>query len=249
METQIHYMAALSYVDVSLDELHEEFGDLPNEVKQRQKKVLELKAMVEETEKILAEIRRFCMVSKTTLSEMKDKEAKLAKQQFNVRNNREFDAISKEISHIKEEYSRLTDQIRVESVKEENLIKILAQQKIDLTEATADRDTKQQELEILASDQNDEVKELYRKRKAIVKLINEINIGEYDRIRKYHSDCVVKVRKNSCTGCYNAIPAQVIVDIRNNLEKSYFCESCGRILYPEDITIDDAFLNKLSKKK
>jgi predicted nucleic acid-binding Zn-ribbon protein len=120
MQNQIHYLAALSYVDQKLDELSEEFGDLPDKVKASKRTVDELKAIVEETESILNNVRQFTSNSKVTLQELREKEEQLSKQQFLVRNNKEFDAITKEIEHVRHEHTRLIDELRTVGIKEEN---------------------------------------------------------------------------------------------------------------------------------
>ncbi|MDQ1267270.1 MAG: uncharacterized protein QG635_2424, partial [Bacteroidota bacterium] len=81
--------------------------------------------------------------------------------------------------------------------------------------------------------------------KLIVKKVDAQNLKDYDRIRKFHGDAAVRVRKNSCSGCFSLIPQQIIVELRNNLNKLYFCENCGRIMYPEEILITDKLLDEL----
>jgi len=245
MAHQIEYLAALAYIDVNLDELKEEFGDLPDLMKSIEKKVTEKKVLAEETEEILKEIRQFCSTAKKTLVELKDKEEKLAKQQFMVRNNKEFDAITKEIEHLKAEHLKLSDKLRSEGIKEENLLKILQEQKEALSEAEKELVEKSNEFETLESNQNDEVKILFKKRKKLLPKILKHNIKEYERIRRYHSETVTGVRRNSCNGCYSAIPPQKIVEIRNNLDTLYYCENCGRLLYPEDLLVNDEFIDQL----
>ncbi len=245
MESQIHSIALLALVDEELDELREEYGDLPEKVREKEKKENELRSVVEETENILEEIRKFVSTSKITLVELKNKEEKLSKQQFQVRNNKEFDAITKEISNIREEHSQLTEQLRTEGVKEENLLNILEEQKNNHNEAVEALEEVKSELEILENDQNEEVNELVEKRRKIADTIKKKFLQEYERIREFHPDAAVQVMKNSCSGCFSAIPPQKIVEIRNNQDQLYFCENCGRILYPEEFDITDDDLDEI----
>ena len=238
MESQIYHFATLSLVDAELDEFQDEYGDLPERVKTIKRRLAELKSILSESESILQNIKDFSIKSKTTLVDLKDKEEKLSKQQFLVRNNKEFDAITKEIEHIRGDHNKLVDELRIAGVKEENLLKTIEQQKLDVAEVQAELKEKAHELEAITSDQNDEVKGLYRKREEIIKDITEENIIVYDRIRGHHLDAVVGLRKNSCSGCYSSVPPQKIVEIRNNLNHLFTCEQCGRILYPEDMVVD-----------
>lgn len=237
MQSQIQKLASLAAIDAELDELDEEYGDLPEQVKKAEKKLVQRKMITEETEGILRDVREFKSNSKVTLLELKEKEEKLAKQQFLVRNNKEFDAITKEIEHIRYEYNRLTDEMRTVGVKEENLEKMLEQQKKDVLEAESELREIQQDLEIISSDQNDEVSDLRKGRQNLVLEISGSIMEVYGRIRTLHRDAVVKIRKNSCSGCFSAVPPQRIVEIRNNLDKVFYCENCGRILYPEEINV------------
>lgn len=238
MNNPLYYLACLSIIDGKRDELNEEYGDLPEKVAEAKKKTEELKALIKETESIIKELKNFVKSSKTTIQEHKTKEEKLAKQQFLVRNNKEFDAITKEIEHIRSENIRITEELHNSGVREENLISTLELQKFDLENAEREYKELEEDLKIISDDQNDEVKELTKHRTGILKHISKFNLEEYQRIRLFHKDPVVKIKKNSCSGCYSHVPPQKIVEIRNNLEKLYTCEHCGRILYPEEVEIE-----------
>ena len=243
MEPQVYYLASLSIVDQKHDELNEEFGDLPQKVTDLKRRLDEINALVSETQHILKDNKEFAGKSKITLLELKEKEEKLAKQQFKVRNNKEFDAITKEIEHSRSEYSRISEEVRVSAIKEENLKPILEEQKKDAEEVAKELKEQVAELNRITSDQNEEVKELMRVREEMLSHVDAANYEEYKRIRTFHSDAVVKVKKNSCSGCYNNVPPQKIVECRNNLDKLFTCEHCGRIIYPEEIIIDKYILN------
>lgn len=242
MENQLLYLASLSKIDQKLDELNDEYGDLPQKVKEQKAKVNELNKLVEETKQILEDVKNFIINSRITLNELKDKEEKLSKQQFKVRNNKEFDAISKEIEHSRTEFSRITTELRTVNVKEENLLLTLEQQVKDLNEAQAELDELLEEEKEISSNQNDELNELSKLKKSIKSKISKKNLEEYKRIRLLHKDAVVLIKKNSCSGCYSNVPPQKIVEIRNNLDHLFYCEHCGRILYPEEIKIDKKIL-------
>jgi hypothetical protein len=198
-----------------------------------------LNAIVEDTENILKELRKFVKDSKLTIKDLKDKEEKLAKKQFLVRNNKEFDAITKEIEQSRIDHNKLIDEIRIAGVKEENLLKTLEDQRIEAKNAEIELKERAEELERISSDQNEEVKVLYKVRTKYFDAIKKTHIKDYQRIRTHYHDAVVRVRKNSCSGCFSAVPAQKIVEIRNNLDTLFTCEQCGRILYPEEIEVDD----------
>ncbi|MGE5480730.1 MAG: zinc ribbon domain-containing protein [Chloroflexota bacterium] len=245
MESQVRYLSLLALIDLRLDELAEDLGDLPATVRTLEDKLKNQKKMVDETKAILEEIKQFCANAKVTLVELKDREEKLAKQQFMVRNNKEFDAISKEIETIKQEHESLSSRLRTEGIKEDNLKRILEDQQVEYIKAENAFDIKIKEMNELTGDQNEEVAELHKKRERVIKFIKPEYFVDYNRIRTMHRDASVTIRKNSCTGCFSAVPAQKIVEIRNNIDSLFHCEHCGRILTPEEISVDESDLDEI----
>lgn len=242
MDNELKYLVYISQLDTRLDEFEEDLGGLPEQLKTIQQNYEKQIAMVKETEKILRDVRKFAVNSKQALDDLKDKEQKLSDRQFRVRNNKEFDAITKEIEHIRQEYNKITSEMRSISVKEDNLIEMLEMQKQERLEIEKDLKEKEKEYEKISSDQNEEIKELKSKKKEFEKKVSRRSLDDYKRVRQHLKDAVVLVKRNSCTGCYSAIPPQKIVMLRNNLDKLFFCENCGRILYPEELVLEENFL-------
>lgn len=245
MSTQNHYLAALSFIDQRLDELIEEFGDLPELEKEKQRELINTQVQIDETKAILEEIKKFVSAAKITLVDLKEKEEKLTAQQFMVRNNKEFDAISREIESLKQEHSNLSDKMRIEGIKEENLSKLLEEQQKKYDELNNEIQALKIEIEELAGEQKDEVRNLKKQKDTIQSLIKIQFLKEYNRIRKNHNDSAVQIKRASCTGCYNAVPSQRIVEIRNNKNLLYLCENCGRILLADDLEINEKLVKEL----
>lgn len=245
MDTLIHKVAALAYVDKQINYLKDEYGDLPEQIESQKEKVAVTSKMVEETTGILNELKDFIKKAKTTLVDLKTKEENLAKQQFQVRNNKEFDAITNEIKHLNQEHAELSDKLRQEGIKEENLTNILEKQKQDLESEKKKLDSLEKELKDVSDEQDEELKELNSKRDKIVQKIDTETIAEYNRIGQFHRDAAVQVVKGSCRGY--KIPSQKLVEIRNNMDKIYVDEHTGRILLPEEITIDESLVDSIAK--
>jgi hypothetical protein len=125
----------LSAIDIILDELKEDLGDLPQQVASAEDSFRERTLNIEATENTLKELEHFKSNSHIRLQEIKDKEDILAAQQFNVRNNREFDAITHEIEALRSERAKIFDEQRTVGVKEENLRSMIAEQQSELDEA------------------------------------------------------------------------------------------------------------------
>lgn len=247
MSTQNHYLGALSFVDQRLDELNEEFGDLPEIEKDKSRELINAKALVEETEGIIKELTHFISMAKITLVELKDKEENLSKQQFMVRNNKEFDALSKEIESLKQEHFTLSNKLRSEGIKEENLSRILEEQKTNSIQLEEELVKIKEEIEELAGEQKQIVRDLRKTKEKIEKNIVMANLKEYNRIRVNHNDTAVQIKRNCCSGCFNAVPPQRIVEIRNNKDKLFLCEHCGRILLSDDLEISQSLVDEIVK--
>lgn len=239
-ESKSQLLAYLALIDRNLDELEEEFGDLPQKVSDQEKKNTTLKATVKETEQILEEVKEFCSVTKVTLEDLKIREEKLSQQQFQVRNNKEFDAITSEIKHVKEESKMLTEKLRQETIKQQNLERILDEQKAELISSKLELKNTKKELDEVQEEQDEEKAEFLARREKIVSKIDKSSLAKYERVRVYHSDAAVRVKKNSCSGCFSSIPPQLIVEMRSGDDIVYICENCARILIPEEIEVTEA---------
>lgn len=243
MKTQIRLIAGLSYIDARLDELKDEFGDLPEQIEEKQLELDKATKKLAESKKILEEIKDFVAQAKVTLVKLKDKEEELSKKQFKVKNNKEFDAITSEIQHLKDEHENLSKSLRSEGIKQENLLKTIEEQERKLTEIQEEFDELNTEFEDLKKEQGNEVDVLESKRQNIEGQLVGDYLKEYKRIRKFHSDAAVQVVKGSCKGY--RVPPQVLVELRNNEDKIFIDENSGRILIPEEIHLDEDIINEL----
>ena len=160
--------------------------------------------------------------------------AKYTEQQNNVRNNREFDAISKEIEYQQLEITlaekRLKEYagaIKAKKASLESTDALLAERNVDLT-------AKKTELESIEGETAAQIEELSAQGDAAKAKIDERLLGAYNRIRsKVHNGlAVVTVKRDACSGCFNRIPPQRQSDIRQG-KKLIVCEYCGRILVPD----------------
>ncbi len=226
----------LQKIDTKIDEINKLKGELPLEVQDLEDEVAGLKTRIGN---ITAEIDNLAAMTRQKKEEGENAKALIAKyeeQQNNVRNNREFDSLSKEI-----EYQRLEIELCDKRTKEysaETKIKkkmaedaeaILADRQIDLKNkkeelASIDEETAA-EIEVLAK----------HSEKAQVKIDARL-LGAYKRIRQNVRNglAVVTVKRDACGGCYNRIPPQRQFDIRQN-KKIIVCEYCGRILVSDEM--------------
>lgn len=232
----LQLLATLADIDDNIAYLREELGDLPIEVEAMETLVSEKQKMFDDAQQQLDDVLKFRANAVGTIQDSKDKQKRLSEQQFQVRNNREFDAITKEIATMQEEGRNLEKEIAASHIKEENFRRSLVSQETDLKESKIQLSAKEAELSELSSDQNEEFSQYLKRRSELVKQIPTEKFAEYERIRTYHKVPVVMVRRGSCTGCFSSVPPQKVVEMRKYKEVAT-CEHCGRIMYPEDMPI------------
>jgi predicted nucleic acid-binding Zn-ribbon protein len=161
----------------------------------------------------------------------KEKLTRYEDQLYQVQTNKEYDAISLEIDTKKMEINELENKI-LQSLEEEEETKTVLEDLSEKVKKIENQLTEyKKELEdILERTINEETK-LQHEREKIVRGIDQRYFRQYEKIRKAKNGLsVVPIKKGSCGGCYSAIPAQRIVQIRE-LDRLYTCEHCGRILF------------------
>lgn len=231
MEEKILALYELQKIDSKIDEINKVKGELPLEVQDLEDEVAGLQIRVAN---INTEIEELTLLNKQRKDEIEASKALIIRyeeQQNNVRNNREFDSLSKEI-----EYQRLEMELCDKRIKEYG-----AEMKVkkSLAEAAenslADRkialEGKKKELTTIEQETASEMTQLEAQALKAQTKIDERLLGAYKRIRQnvYNGLAVVTIKRDSCGGCFNRIPPQRQSDIRTN-KKIIVCEYCGRIL-------------------
>ena len=117
----------------------------------------------------------------------------------------------------------------------ENLSATLEAQQTELAEAREVLTAKEAELSELTGEHNVELKKFIEARLRIIAELNDALEAEYERIRTFHREAAVAIRRGSCSGCYSAIPSQRIVEMNHSGDKLHTCENCGRVLISEKL--------------
>ncbi len=223
----------LQLIDSEIDRIRTIRGELPLEVQDLED---ELEGLDTRIAKLEEEIASFDLDVSDRKNANKDAELAIAKykeQQNNVRNNREFESISKEI-----EFQELEIKLNEKRTKEAKAK--IAHKKEILDEAKERRELRSQDLaskkseldEIVAETQVQEEK-LLKKSTTALKSLEPRLAHAYTRLRENAKNglAVVPVDRDSCGGCFNKIPPQRQLDIQTK-KKVIACEHCGRILVP-----------------
>ena len=235
MYEKIMALYELQKIDSQIDEINKVKGELPLEVEDLEDEIAGLNTRIGNINAEMEEINALTKQRRREIDQAQINIAKYNEQQNNVRNNREFDAITKEIEYQELEIAlaekRLKEYAAATKVKKaalENTEALLAERSIDLN-------AKKTELESIESETEDQVKELAVQAESAKGKIDERLLAAYNRIRsKVHNGlAVVTVQRDACSGCFNRIPPQRQVEVRSG-KKLIVCEYCGRILVPEE---------------
>ncbi|MBP3533287.1 MAG: hypothetical protein J6J75_03190 [Alistipes sp.] len=234
MYEKIMALYELQKIDSQIDEINKIKGELPLEVEDLEDEIAGLQTRIANINAEIEELNNLTKQRKREIDQAQIQIAKYTEQQNNVRNNREFDAISKEIEYQQLEITlaekRLKEYagaIKAKKASLESTDALLAERNVDLT-------AKKTELESIEGETAAQIEELSAQGDAAKAKIDERLLGAYNRIRsKVHNGlAVVTVKRDACSGCFNRIPPQRQSDIRQG-KKLIVCEYCGRILVPD----------------
>lgn len=236
VEEKLISLVKLQKIDSKLDEFQILKGELPLEVSDLEDEIQGLYARRDRVEEEINGITEFIESKKEAIKEADALVKKYDKQSSNVRNNREHEAITKEM-----EMQQLEMKLAEKHIKDANeeiaeKAKLLEVAKKNIATKEGVLNHKKEELEkIIADTEKDET--LFRKKSdAARKEVEDRLLYSYDRIRKSYRNglSVVSVERDACGGCFNAIPPQKQSEIRLH-KKVMVCENCGRILVDSDL--------------
>ncbi len=223
-------------IDTKIDKLRIVRGELPLEVQDLEDEIAGLETRVEKFNNEIQDLETEISNKKIAAQESLELIKKYEAQQQNVRNNREFDSLSKEI-----EYQSLEMQLAEKKMKEfaaevETKKEMVGLVESELEERKKDLEDKKAELnDIVAETEKDEA-EMLEKSEQLKAKIDDRLLTAYQRIRENARNglAVVPVERDACGGCFNKIPPQRHLDIRLH-KKIIVCEYCGRILIDEEV--------------
>jgi predicted nucleic acid-binding Zn-ribbon protein len=225
----------LQRIDSEIDRIRTIRGELPLEVQDLEDELEGLETRIAKIQEEIKDLENEVLDRKNATKDSETAISKYKEQQNNVRNNREFESLAKEI-----EFQELEIKLHDKKSKEAK-IKIANKQE-SLTEAkerfdfrAADLKTKKDELQEIVSETQKEEDELIKKSEEAKKKIDDRLVFAYNRLRSNAKNglSVVPVDRDSCGGCFNKIPPQRQLDIQSK-KKVLVCEHCGRILVPSE---------------
>jgi predicted nucleic acid-binding Zn-ribbon protein len=241
VEDKLRALHELQSVVSDVDKIKTLRGELPLEVQDLEDEITGLKTRLANLEDEIKNLETAINNKKIAIKDSQSLIAKYTEQQNNVRNNREFDSLSKEIEFQNLEIELSEKRIKEFTTEMTEKKEAISSSKTLLKEREEDLDRKKNELAEITEETKIEEEKLKAKAEKIETFIEPRLLTAFKRIRKNARNglAVVTIQRDACGGCFNKIPPQRQMDIANR-KKIIVCEYCGRILVDKDINTVDA---------
>ncbi len=234
MKSTLQSLYLLQLLDTELDELREMRGDLPETVNAMEDELKMVEQRIEECDEALKKgaLERSQMEKESL--ELIAKIDKYKGQQLEVTNNKEYDALTREMETAENTIATHETQIEQFVERAEELKTSKTEFETRREDLVKDLEVKHEELKEILEATNEEEKTYEAQREAVLKEIVKRDLELYARIRGAKGKAVAPIRRESCSGCYNVVPPQMILEVKKN-DRIFICEHCGRILVSEEI--------------
>ena len=238
MVNRLSTLFELQLIDDELDTLQELRGDLPIEVNNLNSQIDSIKETVKEKEEEKESALEIIKSNESEIERLNISLKKFKAQLYQVRNNKEYDALTKEIDHSEEKILTYEAENTDLENRTQTLKADIEEVSPQLDELLAEVKIKEEELkQIIKANEREETK-LSTKRESIAAKVRKSDYNTYTRIRKaLAGKAVVTVSRGACTGCHNVVPPQRQIEVRNN-KRLFTCESCGRLLISPNIAAE-----------
>lgn len=231
VEEKLQNLYELQRIDTEIDKIKTLRGELPLEVQDLEDEIAGLETRIENLKVELGELDKTASTRKMDIKKAEEAIKKYSEQLDNVRNNREYDALSKEI-----EFQKLEIELQEKRIREAQKAKaekeaLMEESKKRYADKVSDLEAKKGELNDIINETHKDEESLQSKSEELAATIDERLLTAYRRIRANARNglAVVTVDRDACGGCFNKIPPQRQLDIRSR-KKIIVCEYCGRIL-------------------
>ncbi len=236
VEQKLALLFQLQETDSKIDEIQRLRGELPLEVKDLEDELEGLETRNAKSKEDIAQKEKDIATKKEEIKDAQAQVKKYEQQQMEVRNNREYEAITKEVEFQKLNIELFEKRIREYSNDVENRKVMLENLQAKYNERKLDLEAKRNELDSIISETKAEEDQLKADTENISRNIEERLLTAYKRLRKnaHNGVAVATVERDACGGCFNKIPPQRQLDIKSH-KKIIVCEYCGRILVDKEL--------------
>jgi len=236
VEEKLKALYDLQCVDSEIDQLRIVRGELPVEIQDLEDEIARSEARLEKFEEEKSTLKADQKAKKESIKNSEELITRYKTQLDNIKNNREFVSLTKEV-----EFQELEMELsakKINEIKAKILIKdeVITQNSEAIADYKEDLESKKSELDEITSETEKEEKDLLSKSDKAQKKIDQRLLSSYSRIRGSVRNglALVSVDRDACGGCFNKIPPQRQLDIKLH-KKVIVCEHCGRILVDSNI--------------
>ena len=236
IERKLIALYSLQQVDSHIDKIRIIRGELPLEVQDLEDDIAGLETRIENYIQQSTNLNQKIVEKTQAIKDSESLIKKYEEQQMNVRNNREYDSLSKEIEFQGLEMQLSEKRIREFAFELSNLKEEIQQAQVELVDKRNDLEVKRAELDDIVAETQKEEQQLLTRSEDNKKYIEDRLLAAYGRIRRNARNglAVVHIERDACGGCFSKIPPQHQLDIRMH-KKIIVCEYCGRILVDQEI--------------
>ncbi len=236
IEDKLRQLYALQRIDSKIDEIEVLKGELPIEVSDLEDEITGLETRLKNLNDTVKDIEKEGQKFTTKITEGEALIKKYTKQLDDVKNNREFDALNKELEMQKLEIQLAEKKAREINDKVTAKNTVIKEAKEKLKAKKANLDIKKDELKSIIAKTEKEEKALRKSSSAAEAVIDERLLKAYHRIRNNYRNglALVAIERDACGGCFNQIPPQIQLEVSQR-KKIIACEHCGRILVDSEI--------------
>lgn len=236
VEEKLKALYDLQLVVSEIDKIKTLRGELPLEVQDLEDEIAGFSTRAENLEAEINEAATAISNKRLDIETAKGLIEKYTADQDNVKNNREYESLTKEIEYQGLEIELCEKKIREFSAKQREKEDELNVTRQRIEDRKMDLDHKKTELDQIIAETKQEEEALRDKAKALEEVIEPRLLSAFKRIRQNARNglSVVYVQRDACGGCFNKIPPQRQVDVRLR-KKIIVCEYCGRILIDPEL--------------
>ncbi|WP_166332768.1 zinc ribbon domain-containing protein [Sphingobacterium chungjuense] len=241
VEQKLKALWAWQSIHTKVDKIRQVRGELPIEVADLEDEIAGLETRNEKIRSELDELEDSIVSRKNMIKDAQAAIKKYETQLNEVKNNREYDAITKEIELQGLEIQVCEKRIREAEFEINNKTELYETTEGNLNYSKGELDVKKQELENITSETQKEEDSLLKEAEASENNIDDRLLKVSNKLRKSFRNglAIVSIERDSCSGCHNKIPAQMQSEIRQR-KKILVCEHCGRILVDEEIASEES---------
>ena len=215
-------------------------GELPEEIQDLEDACEGMQTRISKYQEDIEELKRKVVSEETKIKDSLALIKRYEEQQNSVRNNREYESLTKEIDYQKLEIQLSEKNRGKHTLEMETKTADITDIEHKLTELTDILEQKKGELNTIIAETEKEEVELIEKADELKLLVDERLLVAFERIRKNARNglAIVQIERDACGGCFSTIPPQRQLDIRLH-KKIIVCEACGRIFIDKQLVESD----------